>query len=66
QIVLFLFSNNIFELDAITQKVRSVGGVGSADLFIPKKITFPQKWIINAIKQAQESEKLHLTYQTPN
>jgi hypothetical protein len=41
-------------------------GVGSADLFIPKKITFPQKWIINAIKQAHESEKLHLTYQTPN
>jgi DNA-binding Lrp family transcriptional regulator len=62
QIVLFLFSNNIFELDAITQKVRSVKGVGSADLFIPKKITFPQKWITNAIKEARASEKLHLAY----
>jgi len=62
QIVLFLFSNNIFELDSITQKVRTIKGVGSADLFIPKKITFPQKWITSAIKEAKASEKLHLAY----
>jgi DNA-binding Lrp family transcriptional regulator len=62
QIVLFLFSNNIYELDSITQKVRAVKGVGSADLFIPKKITFPQKWIISAIREARASEKLHLAY----
>ena len=66
QIVLFLFSNNIFELDTITQKVRIVKGVGSADLFIPKKISFPQKWITNAIRDARTSEKLHLAYQTAN
>lgn len=66
QIVLFLFSNNIFDLDTITQKVRTVQGVGSADLFIPKKITFPQKWITNAVKEAKESERLHLAYQTAN
>lgn len=63
QIVLFLFSNNIFELDSITQKIRSVNGVGSADLFIPKKIILPQKWMINAIKEAKASERLHLAYQ---
>ena len=64
QIVLFFFSNNIFELDSITQKVRGVKGVASADLFIPKKITFPQEWVISAIKEAKNSAKLHLMYQT--
>lgn len=64
QIVLFLYSNNIFELDNITQKIRNVSGVASADLFIPKQIKFPQKWITDAIKHARASEKLHLTYQT--
>jgi DNA-binding Lrp family transcriptional regulator len=64
QIVLFLFSNNIFELDNITQKVRKIKGIASADLFIPKKIAFPQKWVINAIKASKSSAKLHLAYQT--
>lgn len=64
QIVLFLYSNNIFELDNITQQVRKIRGVASADLFIPKKITFPQKWVIDAIKASKASTKLHLMYQT--
>jgi hypothetical protein len=64
QIVLFLFSNNIFELDNITQKIRKIKGIASADLFIPKKIAFPQKWVINAIKASKSSAKLHLAYQT--
>ncbi len=64
QIVLFLYSNNIFELDNITQRVREVVGVASADLFIPKKITFPQKWVIDAIRASEASTKLHLMYQT--
>ncbi|MEW6044516.1 MAG: AsnC family transcriptional regulator [Thermoproteota archaeon] len=64
QIVLFLYSNNIFELDNITQQVRQVNGVASADLFIPKKIAFPQKWVSNAVKAARASTKLHLIYQT--
>ncbi|MEM2161099.1 MAG: AsnC family transcriptional regulator [Candidatus Nitrosotenuis sp.] len=64
QIVLFLFSNDIFELDNITQRVRNTKGVGASDLFIPKKITFPQKWIINAVNEAKASQKLHLAYQT--
>jgi DNA-binding Lrp family transcriptional regulator len=66
QIVLFLHSNNIFELDNITQQVRNIAGIASADLFIPKKITFPQKWAINAIKASKSSRRLHLSYQTIN
>ncbi|MEM2785127.1 MAG: AsnC family transcriptional regulator [Candidatus Nitrosotenuis sp.] len=64
QIVLFFYSNNIFELDNITQQIRQVKGVTSADLFIPKKIAFPQKWVANAIKAARASTRLHLAYQT--
>jgi DNA-binding Lrp family transcriptional regulator len=63
QIVLFLHSNSIFELDNITQKIRDVKGVLTADLFIPKKINLPQKWVINTIKKAKSSQKLHLMYQ---
>ncbi len=63
QIVLFLHSDSIFELDNITQQVRKVKGVTGADLFIPKKIAFPQKWVIDAIKTSKASSKLHLMYQ---
>jgi DNA-binding Lrp family transcriptional regulator len=64
QIVLFLHSNNIFELDSTTQRIHDVKGVVSADLFIPKKISLPQKWITNTIKAAKSSQRLHLMYQT--
>ena len=64
QIVLFLHSNNIFELDNITQQVRNVKGVSTADLFIPKKIELPQQWIKDTIKSSKSSGKLHLMYQT--
>ena len=64
QIVLFMYSDNIFKLDDLTQRVRNVHGVESADLFIPKKIVFPQKWIQNAISDANKSPTLHLMYQT--
>jgi DNA-binding Lrp family transcriptional regulator len=64
QIVLFMYSDNIFKLDELTQQVRNVKGIKSADLFIPKKITFPQMWIKNAIDEAKSSPTLHLMYQT--
>ncbi|HXG74380.1 MAG TPA: AsnC family transcriptional regulator [Candidatus Nitrosotenuis sp.] len=64
QIVLFLHSDNIFELDNITQQIRQTEGIAGADLFIPKKIAFPQRWVINAIKSARASTRLHLAYQT--
>lgn len=63
QIVLFFYGDDIFKLDEITQSVRKIGGVSSADLFIPKKITFPEQWVKNSIKSAMKSKKLHLIYQ---
>jgi DNA-binding Lrp family transcriptional regulator len=64
QIVLFMYSDDIFKLDHLTQKVRETEGVVTADLFIPKKITFPIKWVIDAINLSKSSKKLHLLYQT--
>ncbi len=63
QIVLFMYSDNIFKLDELTQNVRKMPGINSADLFIPKKITLPQKWIKDAILEAKKSPALHLLYQ---
>jgi DNA-binding Lrp family transcriptional regulator len=64
QIVLFMYSNNIFNMDELTQKVRNIKNIESADLFIPKKILFYTKWIEQAIDDFKKSPKLHLTYQT--
>jgi len=64
QIVLFMYSDNIFKMDELTQKVRNVKNIKSADLFIPKKILFYGKWIEKAINDFKKSPKLHLTYQT--
>ena len=64
QIVLFLYSNDIFKMDEMTQKVRITKNVKTADLFIPKKITFMQKWLEKSIEESKKSSTLHLTYQT--
>jgi len=64
QIVLFLYSDNIFKLDEITQEIRDIPGVESTDIFIPKNIVFPNTWIKNAIRAARRSPTLHLMYQT--
>ena len=64
QIVLFMYSDNIFKMDELTQKVRTIKNVKSADLFIPKKISFYSKWLEKAINNFKKSSKLHLTYQT--
>lgn len=44
-IVLFMYSRDIFELDNLTEAVGETEGVGSTDLFIPKRITFPDGWM---------------------
>ncbi|MBT8243430.1 MAG: winged helix-turn-helix transcriptional regulator [Nitrosopumilus sp.] len=64
QIVLFMYSDNIYKMDELTQKVRNVKNIKSADLFIPKKISFYEKWIEKVICDFKKSPKLHLTYQT--
>jgi len=63
QIVLFMYSDNIYKLDQLTQQIKKISGIRSADLFIPRKISLPQEWIKNAIAEAKKSPKLHLMYQ---
>jgi len=64
QIVLFMYSKNVYKMDELTQKVRSIKNVKSADLFIPKKISFYMEWLTNTINNFKKAPKLHLTYQT--
>jgi DNA-binding Lrp family transcriptional regulator len=64
QIVLFMYSDNVFKMDELTQKVRNIKNVKSADLFIPKKISFYVEWLKNTINDFKKAPKLHLTYQT--
>ena len=60
QIALFLYSEDIFEMDELVQKARSVENVISAENFMPKKISLQYDWIRNAIKENRKSERLHL------
>ncbi|MFZ8907354.1 MAG: AsnC family transcriptional regulator [Nitrosopumilaceae archaeon] len=64
QIVLFMYSKDIFSMDDLTHKVRNMKNIRSADLFIPKKITFLNEWIELAVEELKKSPKLHLVYQT--
>ena len=64
QIVLFMYSKDIYNMDDLTQQVRNVENIKSADLFIPKKITFLNEWLMSAIKELKKSPTLHLVYQT--
>ena len=64
QILLFMYSDDIFKLDDLTQQARKIPGVKTADLFIPRKIAFPQEWIKNVVAEAKKSPTLHLMYQT--
>jgi len=60
QIVLFLYSEDIFEMDEMVQKASSIENVIAVENFMPKKISLPHDWIKNAIKENRKSEKLHL------
>ena len=64
QIVLFLYSDDIFKVDEVTKQVRNISNIISTDLFIPKNVNFPQTWIRNAVKLSESSKRLHLMYQT--
>lgn len=64
QIVLFMYSKDIYEMDELTHKVRNLEHVKSADLFIPKKMTFLHEWLELAITESKNSPTLHLLYQT--
>ena len=60
QIALFLYSEDIFEMDEMVQRASSVENVVAVDNFMPKKISLPQDTIRNGIKENRKSERLHL------
>ena len=60
QIALFLYSEDIFEMDEMVQRASSVENVVAVENFMPKKISLPQDWIRNGIKENRKSERLHL------
>lgn len=64
QVVLFMYGDSIFRLDELTQGVRAVPGVDSADLFIPKRIVLPGGWLEGAMRDASRSPTLHIAYRT--
>ena len=64
QIVLFMYSKDIYSMDELVQKIRTTENIKSADLFIPKKMIFYNDWLKAAIKDSKTSPKLHLIYQT--
>jgi len=60
QIVLFLYSEDVFQMDEMVQRASTIENVVAVENFMPKKISLPKDWIINAIKENRKSEKLHL------
>lgn len=62
QIVLFMYSRDVFEMDDRTQRVIGMDSVSSADLFIPKKITVLDGWLRQAITDSKKSPRLHIAY----
>ena len=59
-LVLFMYSDNIYNADIMHHKIKHTDGVAFTEVFFPKKITMPTNWITNSIKNASRSEKLHV------
>ncbi len=60
QVVLFMYTDNIYKMDDLSAKIHDIEGINSVDLFIPKKIMLQDKWVESAIVRAKKSKKLHL------
>ena len=61
QIVLFMYSESIFEMDEMTEKIAKVEGTITTELFIPKKIDMPEKWLEKRLETLTKSQTLHIT-----
>jgi DNA-binding Lrp family transcriptional regulator len=59
-LVLFMYSDNIYNADTMRHKIKEMDGIVFTEVFFPKKITMPTTWISNSIKSAARSEKLHI------
>ncbi len=60
QIVLFMYSRTIYEMDEIVQRIRHADYIKAADLFIPKEIFMYNKWLTDVIGDTASSPRLHL------
>ena len=63
-LVLFMYSDNIYNADTMHHKIKEIDGVAFSEIFFPKKIMMPTNWIGNSIKSALSTKKLHVNYQT--
>jgi DNA-binding Lrp family transcriptional regulator len=61
QIVLFLYSDSIFKMDEMTEKIAKVEGTITTELFIPKKIDMPKKWLEKRLEALTKSQTLHIS-----
>jgi len=59
-LVLFMYSDNIYNADTMRHKIKEIDGVVFTEVFFPKKIMMPTNWISNSIKNAALSQKLHV------
>ena len=59
-LVLFMYSDNIYNADVMRHRIKELNGVAFTEVFFPKKITMPTNWIINSIKNASRSQRLHV------
>jgi len=59
-LVLFMYSDNIYNADVMRHKIKEIDGVAFTEVFFPKKIMMPTNWISNSIKNAALSQKLHV------
>ena len=59
-LVLFMYSDNIYNADIMHHKIKHTDEVAFTEVFFPKKIAMPTDWITTAIKNALRSEKLHV------
>ena len=61
QIVLFLYSDSIFKMDEMTEKIAKVEGTITTELFIPKKIDMPERWLEKRLETLTKSQTLHIS-----
>ena len=61
QVVLFLYSESIFKMDEMTEKVAKIEGTITTELFIPKKIDMPEEWLEKRLETLTKSQKLHIS-----
>jgi len=56
-----LYSESIFKMDEMTEKVAKVEGTITTELFIPKKIDMPKKWLEQRLETLTKSQTLHIS-----